>query len=72
MSWMSHNPDALDNYIEEFLVENSYQAEVGDWQEQDFQTPAEALEYHRPDDWSNLLAEFEQAYWESRLHFEFN
>lgn len=69
MSWMSHNPDALDKYIEEFLIEEGYQMEVGDWQAQvqDFLTPAEALEYYCPENWTSLLAEFEQAYVESRF-----
>jgi len=65
MSWMSHNPEVLDVYIEGFLVEKGFQAEIGDWQEQSFRTPAEALEYYCPDDWGSLLGEFEQAYFES-------
>lgn len=68
MSWMSHNPDAIDTYIEAYLVEKGFQKETGDWQEceQDFQTPAEALEHYCPNNWSALLGEFEQYYFEDR------
>ena len=63
MSWLSHNPEALDTYIEAYLVENGFQKEIG---EGNFLTATEALEYYCPDEWTKLLGEFEQYYFESR------